>query len=201
MNILALAGVALFAALFLSRPASSYFVAGGAAVVFGPVVAERLARGAISLFGHAFLLATSQPAKPVATIALAASIATAAITGAVSAGYAAQTLPRQPGDVLYLPTLAVRADGRLALADGVTIAEAARAYAGPGDYWSSTCRAALPGWRSPVDWEGVDATGRPLWRATISDHAVVTVDGLGPAEADPLRALLAALAPIVACGE
>lgn len=199
-NALALAGAALFAVLFMSRPASSYFVAGGAAVVFGPVVAVRMARSAISLFGHAFLLVGSRPAKPVAMIALAAGIASGAIAGAVSAGYAAP-LAREPGDVVYQPFLAVHADGRLALADGVTLAAAARAYACPGDYWSSTCRATLPGWRWPVDWPALDAIDCPLWRATLSDRGVATVEGLGPAEADPLRALLEELSALVACGE
>jgi hypothetical protein len=131
-------------------------------------------------------------------IALSTALVTAAITGAVSAGYAAP-LAREPGDVVYLPTLAIRADGRLALPPSTTIAEAAAAYAGPAAYWSSTCRATLPGWYRPVDWQGLDAVARPLWRASISGSGVVEVSGLGPAETDSLRALLEALAPIVAC--
>lgn len=137
-------------------------------------------------------------AREVVRIAAIAALATAAITGAVSAGYAAP-LAREPGDIVYLPSLAVRADGRLALADGATLADAARAYAGPGEYWSSTCRATLPGWYAPVEWTGLDAVNRPLWRATISGAGVVEVSGLGPAEADPLRAFLAELAKTVAC--
>jgi hypothetical protein len=128
----------------------------------------------------------------------AAALVTAAIVVAVSAGYAAP-LVREPGDVVYLPSMAVRANGSLAMADGATLADAARAYAGPREYWSSTCRATLPGWYVPVDWRGVDAVSRPLWRASISGAGVVTVDGLGPAEADPLRALLEELARTVAC--
>jgi hypothetical protein len=169
-------------------------------------------RDAIALFGHVFLFATQalgraravitafreSAAKPVAMIALSTALVTAAITGAVSAGYAAP-LAREPGDVVYLPTLAIRADGRLALPPSTTIAEAAAAYAGPAAYWSSTCRATLPGWYRPVDWQGLDAVARPLWRASISGSGVVEVSGLGPAETDSLRALLEALAPIVAC--
>jgi hypothetical protein len=135
-------------------------------------------------------------AREVVRIAAVAALATAAITGAVSAGYAAP-LAREPGDIVYLPSLAIRADGRLSLAPEMTIAEAARAYAGPREYWSSTCRATLPGWYQPVDWQGLDAVNAPLWRATISGAGEVS--GLGPAEADPLRALLEELAPIVTC--
>lgn len=176
------------------------------------VLALRAVRGAVALFGHLFLGMTraidwaraliaalrKSAAKPIAMIGLSAALVTAAIAGAVSAGYAA-TLAREPGDVVYLTTLAVRAGGQLALAPELTIAEAARAYAGPADYWNSTCRATLPGWRSPVDWQGLDAGGRPLWRASISGAGVVEVLGLGPAETDSLRTFLAALAPIVAC--
>jgi hypothetical protein len=172
----------------------------------------RALRGAISVFGHVFLFATrsigraraviaachKSAARPVAMIALSAALVTAAIAGAVSAGYAAP-LAREPGDLVYLPTLAIRADGRLALPPSTTIAEAAAAYAGPADYWSSTCRATLPGWYRPVDWQGLDAVNAPLWRASISGAGVVEVSGLGPAETDSLRALLEALAPIVAC--
>lgn len=136
--------------------------------------------------------------RTVARLAAIAALGSAVITGGVSLGYASP-LARESGDVAYLPSLAIRADGRLALADGVSLADAARAYAGPGDYWRSTCRATLPGWRSPVDWSGVDALGRPLWRASISGSGVVEVSGLGAAEADPLRALLSELAIIVAC--
>jgi hypothetical protein len=137
-------------------------------------------------------------ARSVARIALAAALATAAITGAVSAGYTA-SLAREPGDIVYLPSLAIRADGRLSLAPEVTLADAARAYAGPGDYWAATCRATLPGWYAPVEWTGLDAVNRPLWRATISGAGVVEVSGLGPAETDPLRAFLIELAKTVAC--
>ncbi|ATQ67827.1 MULTISPECIES: hypothetical protein [Methylosinus] len=138
--------------------------------------------------------AVLHPARAILAIAGLAALA------GVTAAYA-ETLAREPGDLVYLPSLAIRADGRLALAPGVTIAEAAGAYAGPADYWAASCRATLPGWRWPVDWRGSDAIGRTLWRASVSDSGAVMVDGLAPAEADPLHALLAELAPIVACGE
>lgn len=143
-------------------------------------------------------LARAPAMRTVARIAAVAALGSAVITGGVSLGYAAP-LAREPGDIVYLPSLAVRADGRLAVPDGVTLADAARAYAGPGDYWRSACGATLRGWYRPIDWQGVDAIGRPLWRATISDRGVATVDGLGPAEADALRAFLAELAKTVAC--
>jgi hypothetical protein len=140
----------------------------------------------------------AKPAREVVRIAAIAALAAAIITGAVSAGYAAP-LVREPGDVVYLPSMAVRADGRLSLAPEMTIAEAARAYAGPREYWSSTCRATLPGWYTPVEWTGLDAVNAPLWRATISGAGIVEVSGLGPAESDSLRAFLAELAKTVAC--
>jgi hypothetical protein len=176
------------------------------------IVALRAVRNAVTLFGHGFLGVTraidwaravitawrKSAGRPICAIALAAALGAAAIVGAVSAAYAGP-LARDPGDVVYLPSLAVRADGRLALADGVTLAEAARVYAGPAEAWGSSCRATLPGFYMPIDWQGLDAVRQPLWRASISGTGVVTVNGLGPAEADPLRALLAELAPIVAC--
>jgi len=203
----------------LSALAAGALACVGAFLVLRPFIPEisariRVLRGAIALFGHVFLVATQalgraravitafrEPAaKPVAMIALSAALATAAITGAVSAGYAAP-LAREPGDLVYLPTLAIRADGRISLPPSTTIAEAAAAYAGPAGYWSSTCRATLPGWRAPIAWRGSDATGATIWRASISDRGVVEISGLAPVEAAPMRALLEALALAVACAD
>jgi hypothetical protein len=152
----------------------------------------------ISAAGRSLREMVFEPAaRAVAAIAAGAAFAAALLTAGVA--LAGAPLSRAPGDIVYSRELAVRADGRLALADGVTLAAAARAFAGPGDYWAAACRASLPGWRWPVDWRGADAIGRPLWRASLSDRGGVTVDGLGPAETAQMRALLGELAGIVAC--
>jgi hypothetical protein len=184
------------AALFV---AAGYVLA-AVAVVHGPALGLRLARLSIRGCGVFFLGFVSPSGRVVArvgAIALAAALA-AAVVSAVSAAHA-EPLMREPGDIVYLPSMAVRADGRLALADGATLSDAARAYAGPRGYWASECPATLPGWRMAVDWQGVDAVHRPLWRASVSGAGVVELSGLGPAEADPLRAFLEELAQLVRC--
>jgi hypothetical protein len=96
------------------------------------VLALRMLRGAIALFGHLFLAATmviagaraviatcrTPAAGPVYALALSAALGSAVVVAAVSAGYAAERQARVTGDVLCLPSLAIRADGRLALAEG-----------------------------------------------------------------------------------
>jgi hypothetical protein len=187
-------------------------ISGGVRVI----VALRAVRSAVALFGHLFLGVTRaidwaraalgafhSPAAIAAALILPVMLVGARAAGdtiAAMAGYVAP-LAREPGDVVYLPTLAVRADGRLALAEGVTVAAAAATYAGPGDYWAAACRATLPGWRAPIDWRSSDATGATIWRASISDRGVVEISGLAPAEAAPMRALLEALALAVACAD
>lgn len=195
-NVLALAGAAIFVAFMFYAPALAALnialVAAMLATAFIPELTAgfRAVRDAIR----------APAARIVARLAAVAALGSAVIAGGVSLAYAGP-LMREPGDVVYLPSLAIRADGRLALLEGVTIAEAARAYAGPPTYWRSICGGTLRGWYRPIDWQGVDAVGRPLWRATIGDHGAVALSGLGAAEADPLRAFLEELAPIVACGE
>jgi hypothetical protein len=174
-------------------------LAGGAlACVAAPLLTTSFIPEIAACAGALRAASRSPAAREVVRISAIAALAAAAITGTVSASYPAP-LAREPGDIAYQPSLAIRADGRLALPSSTTIAEAAATYAGPAAYWSSTCRATLPGWYRPVDWQGLDAVARPLWRASISGSGVVEVSGLGPAETDSLRALLEALAPIVAC--
>jgi hypothetical protein len=185
------------AALFV---ASGYVLA-VVAVAHGPALVLRAGRLAIRGYGVLFLWLVSPAWRVVArigAIGLAAALAASAIVVAVSAANAGP-LMREPGDVVYQPPFAIRADGRLALPPGMTPADAARAYAGPREYWASECPATLPGWRMVVDWQGVDAVHRPLWRAGVSGAGVVEVAGLGPAEADPLRAFLEELAQLVRC--
>jgi hypothetical protein len=183
----------LLALVFIDWPGSGYFLSGAGLIVFGPIVATRAVEAALWTIAAILDACRAPPARIVAAIAALAAL------GAGLTAACAEPLARKPGDIVYLPSLAIRADGRLALADGATLAAAARAYAGPGDYWAATCRATLPGWYRPIEWTGLDAVNAPLWRATVSGAGVVEVSGLSPSEADPLRALLEELAPIVAC--
>jgi hypothetical protein len=151
LSAFAVGALACVAAFLLLFPFTSEIAAAVRAVlVFRPL------RGAIALFGRLFLVATraigwsrtmiaafrKSAARPICAIAGAAALAAAAISVAASPAHAGP-LMREPGDVLYQPPFAIRADGRLALPPGMTPAEAARAYAGPVDYWAATCRATL----------------------------------------------------------
>jgi len=191
---------------------ASCWLLAAVAVVHGQLLITRIVRLAVRAFGWLFLAAIALrtnpedrglfagrqgSATPLCAIALAAALGAAAIVGAVSAGYAAP-LAREPGDIVYQPSLAIRADGRLALAEGVTIAEAAADYAGPGDYWSAACRATLDGYE-PVVFEALDASRGVYWRASISRAGAIETSGPGRAALAPLAPFLAELAQRVRC--
>jgi hypothetical protein len=207
------------AALFVA----SGYVLGAVAVAHGPALGLRLARLAIRAYGVLFLglvLPAWRVVAGVGAIALAAAVAAAALSGVVSAARpgalaspamscpveesspfwasCAGALTREPGDVLYQPSLAIRADGRLALADGVTFAEAAADYAGPGDYWAAACRATLDGYE-PVVFEALDASRGVYWRASISRAGAIETSGPGRAALAPLAPFLEELAQRVRC--
>jgi hypothetical protein len=184
------------AALFV---ASGYVLA-GVAVAHGPALGLRLARLAIRSYGVLFLGFVSPVWRVVArvgAIALAAALVASAIAGAVSAAHAGP-LMREPGDVVYQPPFAIRADGRLTLPPGMTPAEAARAYAGPRDYWAATCRATLDAY-TPVAFVDLDATRRPYWRAAIARDGALELTGLSAAARASLAPFLEELASLVRC--
>jgi hypothetical protein len=86
----------LLALIFIDWPGSGYFLSGASLIVFGPAVATRVAEAALWCLGAIMDACRASAAREVVRIAAIAALATAAITGAVSAGYAAEPANEPP---------------------------------------------------------------------------------------------------------